>query len=479
MPTNITLATAMEITALPFAITQNLSGVPEVLDGFGTPTYSLWYKLPAALQTADLLGALGVQQSSLPRLPNTRTFVFISSGAAYLDAKSTTLGDGVVQVPPADPAVDLYIQVVTEDWDPLPDYDMDVSVYAAADLGDVPVGALFINNDEPGFPAAILDPVTGAILGFVPDIVAGETGDILPSGIMALHDTDAGNVKIYNPDFSLRATVALDGNIGSGNQVDTFYILDSSLILHSFDADGNIGGTTWGPMPVGTLMTAVSRDETIAYLADARTAAAGGGAVKRWDLVNNVALSNLAAIVAGYILQATNVSPGGILVLADESVLVSYWRSNQADSFIRHYSAAGAVLHTYPYATSPFVGLDRIAHDIVDDSLTFWAWAKGSGAVAPGSAFGLGRFQKLRISDGVALVTLDSYEAQSGYQMRANATITSQPLGHPFSCPFVLLREAITPEPPEPPGPPLPDGCPPSSMEPRSIQGLDGCPGSL
>jgi hypothetical protein len=480
-PTNQTMATAMEITSLPFSITQNLTGVV----GFGGFEYDLWYKIPAALITAAisadrLVGARGYLTIAHPDY-FTQTWMYTDPpignyGTPYLDAKSNTFGDGRLQVPLADTPQDYYLMLYTEDFTGIPPtYDVTMEVYLSDENLPIPAGSLFINNDEPGFPAAALSTADGSILAFIHDIAAGETGDILPNGIMALADTDTNDTKIYNPDFTLRATVPLTGNISSGNQVDRFYIITyvgTIGTLRSFDADGNIGATSWGPLPANSQMSAVSRDETIAYLTDVSAVGAGGGVVRRWDLINNVALSNLAAAVPSYILQSAGVSPGGVLVIADGTILVSYFRANQNDSFIRHYSAAGAVLHTYSFIfPSTWTGLDRIAHDPTDDSLTFWTWVKGGGA-----NFGRGRFERVRISDGVALISVNHSEAQFGYQQRPAGDNTSEQFSHPFSCPFLLLREAFTPEPPRPP---LPGGCPANSMEPRTFQGLDGCPGTL
>jgi hypothetical protein len=483
-PTNQTMATAHEITSLPFSIIHDLTGAT------GDPTgdeFNLWYKVPAALITAAittdrLLGARGYLTVATPG-PFVRTYIYTDPpvgiyGTPYLDAKSNTFGDGRVQVPLDDVAQDYYLHVYIEDFSPPPTYTITMEVYLSDENQAIPAGSLFINNDEPGFPAAALSTADGSILAFIEDIAAGETGDILPSGIMALSDADANDIKIYNADLTLRATVPLTGDLGSGNQVDTFYLRDPSLVLHSFDADGNIGATTWGPFPTGSLLVAVSRDETIAYITNGLPNGTGfGGIVHRWDLVNDVQLSDLAPAftsVNPFNLQQSGLSPGGILVLADGTILVNYYRSNSADSRIRHYAPDGTLLHTYNFtAPSTWTGIDRIAHDPTDDGLTFWTWVKGGGA-----NFGRGRFERVRVSDGVALISVNSPEAQFGYQQRPDGNVTTEAFSHPFSCPFLLLRAEVG-EPPEPPEPPLPEGCPPSTMEPRAVQGLDGCPGTL
>lgn len=449
-PPNTSMATALVIDALPYTNTQNLTGMT---GQGGGEEYNLWYKLPASLVTgSEIIGARAVPVNFAPADPFGQVLAYVNPpvgiyGTPYLNAKSnfTSVG-GRIQIPLEIPPRDYYFRMFIEDFDPLPTYDATFTCYAAPANQALSAGAILVNNDSAGFAAAVVHPTTGAILAFLPSIVHGETGDVLPNGRLLLEGP--GGFNLYDAALQLLTTVALTGNVGSGNQVDTFYALTTETAqrwIRKITQDGVIS-TRWGPVTNDALLVAVSRNGTIAYFTNGLPNGTGdGGKVHRWDLVNDVPLSDLApAFTSGnpFNLQQAGVTPGGILVLADHSILVNYYRSNGADSRIRRYAPDGTLLSTYDFTgPSLYTLIDRIAHDPVDDGLSFWAWSKGGGA-----AFGLGSFQKIRVSDGVALSTAISAEVNFGYQLRIDSNVNNQQFGHPFSCPFVLLRSAVEAE---------------------------------
>jgi hypothetical protein len=431
------MATALVIGALPYTNTQDLTGVTPI--GTDPNLYALWYQLPASLVTGGaVIGARGQAVDLGGSAPFVYVVTYVAPpvgaiGSPYLGSiGSNTFGDGRIQIPLASTPQDYYFRVVIEDYDPAI-CDVTFTCYAAPANQAIPVGSILINSDEPGYPAAALAVGTGEILAFV-TMAAGETGDILPTGRFLLAQADGGPYALYAPTLALLTTVPLTGGVGSGNQVDTFYAVtleSGQTWIRAIDQTGSIG-TRWGPIPSGTRMLAVSRDETRAYLT------ADTGPVRQWDLVNDVALADFAAAIAGYNLSFPGLSPGGILVLADGSVLVNYFRSTGADYFVRRYSSAGATLHTYvnPAGTA----LDRIAHDPTDDGATFWVWWKSGG-----TSFGLGRIERIRVSDGAVLSTTIAAEVWEGAQLRVDANLHSNPFGYPYSCPFLITRVSAVP----------------------------------
>src|SRR5207245_5587638 len=136
---------------------------------------------------------------------------------------------------------------------------------------------------------------------------------------------------------------------------------------------------------------APSLDETILYVVNNTNPSVA--AVNRWDLVNNVALTDLVAGIASY-------STYEILVLADGTLIVMYQSNTSTNApMAKHYDATGATLNTYTFTGSQRFDT-RLAY-AVDDPLSFWAWTK----LAPST--GQSRFTNVRVSDGATMTTFD------------------------------------------------------------------------
>jgi hypothetical protein len=148
--------------------------------------------------------------------------------------------------------------------------------------------------------------------------------------------------------------------------------------------------------------------------------------VQRWDLINNVALSDLAAGVAG----ATGFND--VLVLNDGTILTGY--AKPGDAFVRRYSTAGAVLNTYDFGNSVGDSPNRLAYAL-DDPASFWVWLH-----LP-SGGGTSRFQNVRVSDGAILTTFDVVPFELGVYVGA-PTATPTRFGSSQSCPFLVMRPA-------------------------------------
>jgi hypothetical protein len=318
----------------------------------------------------------------------------------------------------------------------------------------VPDGAIFVNDDTDGLPAAILDPTDGSVLRFVQDIPAGESGFVLADGTMLLEDHDAQNLKLFDADFNLLETIDFDlestdhlgaGGI-SGNKVDRFYVARAHSVaatnapaysVRTIDRTGAFGPTTW---IVGSndntrpWAIAPSPDESILYIANHSI---DNLPIRRWDLVNDVALSDLtAAPGAGWRPRRQ------ILVLKDGSVLVGW--SNGASSYVVYrYSPEGTVLNTYDYSADVLTPQNSQLAHAVNDPLSFWLWLKTS-YTSPFAS--ISRFINIRASTGDELASFDAVQYENGVY---NGDATEDPLarfGHSESCPFLILGAGDDPD---------------------------------
>jgi hypothetical protein len=313
---------------------------------------------------------------------------------------------------------------------------------------DVPDGAIFVNDDTDGLPAAILDPSDGSVVRFVQDIPAGESGFLLSDGTMLLEDHDAQNLKLFDADFTLLATIDFDlestdhlgaGGI-SGNKVDTFYVTRSHSVaatnapaygVRTIDRSGAFGPTTWivgSDANTRPWAIAPSPDETILYIVNHSIASLP---IRRWDLVNDVALSDLAPGLG------TNWLPRRqILVLNDGTILVGWGNAVTTEYVVYRYDTDGTVLNTYDYSADVSNVLNSQLAHAVNDPTSFWLWLK----VQYTSPFAfVSRFINIRTSNGAEIATFDAVEYENGVYF---GDATEDPLarfGHSESCPFLIL----------------------------------------
>lgn len=413
-PTNISAATATELGPLPNSIAQQV-------DDAGT-TYTVWYKY-TALGTEKEIGvwALGDLAVYKPKTdcfsPDGVTDWPTGSGLGSFGGENKR-----VQIPiSTTPGQVYYFKITTNAGNPSP-ANLTISGLIAPDEA-ITDGDILVNDDTENFPAAILDPTTGDVKAFVQPMPAGEGGAILPSGIFALTGEESDNeIHIFDVDLTERATIALSTfQLGASN---TYFYAAVSTTVTRFDVDGT-AIDTW-TLPFAASRIQPSRDDTILYW----TPSAGGEAnvkIKRWDLVNDIALSDL------YSYPANTQLVGDILVLSDETVLIGSWHSVAVVVWaVLHLSAAGATLNTYDLTADKTLNHLALA---TNDLTSFWAWSY------PGaSSLGTSRYQEIQVSDGTVLNTFDTTQYEIGvYQNAATLTPTND-FGPSFSCPFVVLR---------------------------------------
>lgn len=302
---------------------------------------------------------------------------------------------------------------------------------------DIPEYAVVVPDDTHNFPATVLDPETGDVLTYINDVPASETGVSLPTGFSLSYARSTNN---GTPTGDATAAVLLNGSTFVANvsglftygelpmmfanaATNTFWTAetDTSLLLIKQVSVGGAVLQTIGPIAVALVHGfAVNRAETIAYL----TIAGSTKPVRRLDLATGALLSNLVAGVSGW------VTGEDLIVLPDDSVLVPWPTQSPAAESVRRYSAAGTLLDEYVTAD-----VHRIA-DAHDDGASFWVW----GFDVDGDANQVGRFKRIRVSDGVVMTNFTVPVFSQGEGPSLGAAVTTAQSGISDSCPFWVLR---------------------------------------
>lgn len=413
-PTNVSAETATALAAAPSSATQTV-------DESGT-TYTVWYRYTA--QPTDVVISLFGFGDLTTYTPTTTVWIGpAASPVAYLG------GVGGVNKPcqfPVDSGVTYYFKVQPNGGNPSP-ASLTISVQASP-VNIVPAGSLFVNDDTTGFPAMTVDASSGAVNGAVRAIVAGETGDLSNDGsVVLLNNDDGAALTVYTGGLALTGTLAFNADRGVrlNPTSNTFYVAHGAThAVTTVTSAGVLGGTTWTVTGQNGPVAANTTDTILAY-----SKGGSGAAVSRWDLVNNVALTDLVAGITGYFIA-------DILTAASGGFTVLYYKGTATtDAMVKHYSSTGTVLSTLALGTQG-ANTPKLAY--ADTSLeTYWVWFH---ALTPA---GFSTFKRVRQSDNTILTTLTVPEYEDGvYKPAASATPTR--FGVSQSCPFVMLRQKVS-----------------------------------
>ena len=435
MPGGATSGAATIISSLPFT------------DADTSPNSSgLWYKYTAPTPAPSVIG------------------VFVYSTVTPVPVRLTVFSpDAVTNYPPwdsftliANKAIQIPVQAgVSYYFNPRGVAGAySISVVTGPATSVVPAGSILINDDEPGsggdsWPVALLSITDGAVLSFIHPFPAGENADVIATGAhlgrILIHDRFGGGLNLYDPQLTLltsltyatpsngrcpiRTNKALPTKFYVGKPIDADH--SNLATVTTVTSAGAFGPTTWVLPAAGLLGIAPSRDETILYHIGQTSAT--NAPIKCWDLVNNVALTDLAVgLGSSYRTQ------DDILVLDDGTIVVTYEHTTASNPpLVYRYSANGTVLMSVTMTGSRSADI-RLAYAL-DDPVSFWVWSKLGGT---------SRFTNLRASDGAVLATFDAVEFERG---RYDAATTPTPLarfGHSESCPFLILRVAVGVQPP-------------------------------
>jgi hypothetical protein len=431
IPVNITSANAIEITSLPYSNTQRV-------DDAGT-TYSVWYKYTPPIGVTQI-GLWGFGQLA-GYSPSAEVFIGNDS-----DNYTNTLAVNVPMQVPVTPGTLYYFHFIKNaNVNPS---NLTVSVLEAPDLS-APIGSILVPDDDmfdfftyvvriPG--VIISSTVTNTVLRYAPNVPFCEQGDILANGTILIYSEEAGDLKLLDTTLAVTLTIPF-GNVGGVQQfcclkanltTGKFYVGnpgDSGQPFFAFvqvvSAAGVVGPTTYNLGAFGLEAIASNNNDTILYYSGAGGSV--GSPVFRWDLVNNVALTNFLAGVATYEIP-------DIIVLGDGTILVSYYKAG--DYFVRVYNAAGVLQRTIT-PPNPSNVKCRMA-TAVDDPNSFWTMV----ATTVNHQI---NYRNYKVSDGslIGQVTVPTYE-----DMVYTDVATATPIGRfgtSNSCPMIVTRTVLGP----------------------------------
>lgn len=298
----------------------------------------------------------------------------------------------------------------------------------------VPAGSLLINDDTENFPLVIASATADEVLRFVSPFCAGEQGDSINSGKYLFTDDFASPTafNLYNSNFELVTTIAhpFSGSntillVRTCIGTQSWFVAKKGTAPTNYsqatkiNSDGSLGPTVWTlGTNIGTLAIAANNDESILYFSG--PASGGFRPIKRWDLINNIALSDLVADVD------SSYGTTDILVLDDDTIVVMYYKVTEIK--IVHYDTSGSVLNTYLRTVTSSTG-SRMTYGL--DSTSFWIMRHSS------TKYSI--FEEIKVSDGTILTTRTLPEYEGGAYQPA-ATATPEEYGPSFSCPVVLSR---------------------------------------
>lgn len=285
----------------------------------------------------------------------------------------------------------------------------------------IPSGSIFINDESTaGYPASYMDPVTGEVVSFLLDFPGGEQMVQLTDGTIFLEDIDTATFAVYSADKVFVATApGIYNNIHiSSNRTTRFYSGNSSTFEVQRWTPLAVSERSW-TVASAPVSLAPSRDDAVLYYAAGTT----GATIRRWDLVADAGMADLAVGVSGYIVKE-------IFVLQDETILVVYRRTSPYDVYIVRYDVDGTTLNTYATQLDDSVGADTHLAFTNEDPTTFAVWIKIAG--------GYSRFMVLQTSDGTILSSFDRVHFSSGSSDADPAASPPAFFGPSESCTFLI-----------------------------------------
>lgn len=422
-PTNTSALTATDLGTLPASVTQTVD--------FGGTTYTVWYKYTAT-DTDAVIGLFGYGDATYA----VRTRVYNDPSGSF-SARIIDTGVGADANRAVQFAVSAgttyYVSFAPPAGNPSPAVlTLEAESFAQQTAA---AGFLAVPDDTPGFPLTLINTGTEAVERFVSPFPAGEAGDVLDNGIMLVTDLDAVGLALYDTQFNVITTISSVDPKTNGGAIRTcqgtqrFWVLYGSgttRFVRSVDDDGTLGTPHTLTAITDVACIAVQNDESVLY-----HCASSSSAIHRWDLVNDVALSDLVANTANY-------QTFDLLVLGDDSIVASAIKTSATvDVQAKRYDSSGTLLNTYNFGSAqsfPAGTLPRLAYASADPT-SFWIWTHPSGADA-----GKSLFQEVTVATGAIATSVQLREYETGvYEGTATATPDAR-FGNSFSCPFWVLR---------------------------------------
>lgn len=428
---NTDYTTAEIISSLPFSASLSAND--------GGVTYDLWYQYTAAaVEVISVFGYGGTY------IPTTRIYLKHADGSpvSLPDDLGVPAGQNIPITFPTEVGKTYFFKFDNTSGFVTP-ADLAISIMKHTPQ-DYPDESIMIPDDTWGFPGAVLSPTTGEVLYFVSKFPAGEEGDSLTvaeGGEILVEDYNTDSIVLYDKNLNLIISIpetslgdmsilGIQDIIAAHTSNPKFYVGvagggATNAYIRKVSKTGVIDPTVFALPTAGLTTFAVTPDETIAYITG--QASSTSAIIKRWDLVNNVALTDWTVST---LLQSVYILKNGNIVISDEQTSTTMR--------IREYDSAHNLLHTYTFPNTTSI---RMKH-ADDNPISMWCWFETS------SPSGFSRFIKLRLSDGVYLqdFTRTIYESGS-----SDAPVTASPtdrFGHSYSCPiFILYQGSGEPEP--------------------------------
>lgn len=433
--TNSGATTALPIPYLPYKLIQD--------SDTGVANSNLWYSLFTA--AADyIIGAWNYNPNHTSQL---RVFSSPTSSPVYLGFGGSNVP---IQFPATGATSYLFRTVRVGPGHSTP--GINLLQIDSVEPQQINIGDIVDPDDFEGLPVGIIGGSN--TLTFRKPFANGEQGDILVTGVMLMHDNFGTDQPLHLYDFEFNEILIItslpagDKYIRTNNGLNLFYVVSSVIsgsILYTIDSDGNIGSTTWnlGAIKIGDYAEnggiASNNDGTILYY----TTVAGNFAVQRWDLTNDVALTDFLPLVSGYSII-------DMLIDTDDSIIIGYYETSSGhDFFVRRYDDGGNLLNTYNFGDTHSTISPRLAYSINNPD-SFWIWLHAISNEDPRTFF-----KEIDVTTGSVLETRESVEFELGTY---DGEITPTPYaryGVSQSCPFWQFNAGEEPPPPPPPTNPL------------------------
>jgi hypothetical protein len=434
-PTNISFATATDLgSTFPINVTQQI-------DNAGI-YYTVYYKITVAANV--VLGWWAYGDAAFDYIP--RVTIYLSNQITQLQ-NFGSMDDMVCVIPLA--IGTYYFKIEAVGTKLLSPATLTISVVETPD-NSYASGDILIMDDSHETSLSINSQDDGTVSKYIYSFSAGEYGVTVPNYLITL-DSWTDTMKIYSTAFNLLTEVDAWPGLNAGQ--DTVAFLGSNHDTHAYWGviDNGLGVAsvkkisipdgavldTYSPLYPSVINAAMAAaansDDTILYYSDADVA--GNKPIKRWDLVNNVGLSNLAVGIAGYRNLDIN-------VLADDTILVLFYDGIATDTIVKQYSIAGAILNTYNFGDIQH-NADSVPRmcTSIDNQTSFWLYLKSEH-----DAFV--EFLNIKISDGSTLADYTSINTFSDGKssVYSIAVPASTPRSGPSpSCPIMLLNSAEVP----------------------------------
>jgi WD40 repeat protein len=427
-PTNLSALTATDLGTLPASVTQNVHDA-------GT-TYTVWFGPITVAETTIIrshpFGALGGYEP--------RVTVFTGPASSPVNTGISSNANSPVQFRATSAEV-YFLRILTNAGNPTPaNLVLQVSAHIPV---TVPAGSIVVPSDE--FPyASILSPtVDHGILRFV-DMSPGEAGDTLETGEILMEDILDSDVNVYQPDFALLteipfSTFTVGGSIRANWALNRFVAADpgNPNVVKIILSDGTVESThALTGEPVNLRCCAISNDGSTLYWGRATAGIEDTGIVYRWDLNNDVALSDLCnhATEPAHVWEIVTLSDGTLLIL-----FVAASGSTPLLVEVLHYQPDGTLLDTFDFTAEPDQWFPADAPPRIgralDDPLSFW--------IRLHYDTGFTKFRNVLISDGSTISEVEYLDYLEGKYIAVETATPVADWGVSISCPFWITPVAL------------------------------------